>query len=425
MASPSDEDALEVRTRSGRISRPPSRLIEETGWSSSPTRSRSRCSLHPPRIQSVYRHPSPTPSITITESESNTTDTGRSPTQTFSTLAGTVQEKYIQYQNLQEERTYIKEKAREKWEETKEAARKEHTDLANRYTQEVDAVVKILKEFDIQLEETAYKQDKASLELNRYKLGIFRGTDQEEELENKIYLYQTRINEYEKEERPFQKDTEQFVASLKEEQEELLEELQEREIEEKKPTPVPGQFEESPKKPTIERKPSYQQHQKSADIKPEQLFKGKGKEIEEAQLPPPEKPKQQTTMASEKHDFKPPKPRTYSGKGKDKDPETFEQWKQEVLDYFDLTSMLPSKHIQALGYFVNDTARDYYHTKRRKHSDTNPVTIEEMLKGIKNHCIPTTSSNVYWKQWDQVSQIQHGKVQRIGVTAIEIDRIAE
>ena len=130
-------------------------------------------------------------------------------------------------------------------------------------------------------------------------------------------------------------------------------------------------------------------------------------------------------MASEKHNFKPPKPRTYSGKEKDKEPEIFEEWKQEVLDYFDLTSMLPSKHIQALGYFVNDTARDYYHTKRGKHSDTNPVSIEEILESIKNHYIPITSSNVYWKQWVQESQIQHGKVQRIGVTTIEIDRIAE
>ena len=130
-------------------------------------------------------------------------------------------------------------------------------------------------------------------------------------------------------------------------------------------------------------------------------------------------------MASEKHDFKPLKSRTYSGKGQDKDPEIFEQGKQEVLDYFDLTSMLPSKHIQPLGHFVKDTVREYYYTKRKKQSDTNPVTVEEMLKGIKNHCIPTISSNVYWKQWDQVSQIQHGKVQRIGVTTIEIDRIAE
>ena len=102
-------------------------------------------------------------------------------------------------------------------------------------------------------------------------------------------------------------------------------------------------------------------------------------------------------MALEKHNFKPPKPRIYSGKGKDKDPVTFEHCKQEVLDYFDLTSMLPSKHIQALGYFVNDTARDYYHTRRRKNSDTNLVTVEEILKGIKNHCIPIISNNVYWK----------------------------
>ena len=205
-ASPSDEDTLEVRTRSGRISRPPSRLIEETGWSRSPTRSRStgRSSLHPPRIQSVYRHPSPTPSITITESESNTPDRARSPTRTFSTLAGTVHEKYIQYKNLQEERTYIKEKAREKWDETKEAACKGHTDLANQYTQEADAFVKTLKELDTQHEETAYEKDKAFLELNKYKLGIFKGTDQEEELENKIYLYQRRIDEHEEGGRPFE-----------------------------------------------------------------------------------------------------------------------------------------------------------------------------------------------------------------------------
>ena len=42
-----------------------------------------------------------------------------------------------------------------------------------------------------------------------------------------------------------------------------------------------------------------------------------------------------------------------------------------------------------------------------------------------NHCITTINNNVYWKQWDQVSQVQHGKVQRIEVTTIEIDRIAE
>ena len=60
---------------------------------------------------------------------------------------------------------------------------------------------------------------------------------------------------------------------------------------------------------------------------PDQLFKGKGKTIREAQLSPPEKPKQQTMMASDKQDFKHPKPRTYSGEEKDKDTKTFKQWK--------------------------------------------------------------------------------------------------
>ena len=82
------------------------------------------------------------------------------------------------------------------WEETKDAARKGHTDLANQYTQEADAFVNTLKELDTQLKEAAYEKDRAALELNRYKLGIFKGTDQEEELESKIYLYRTRIEEH-------------------------------------------------------------------------------------------------------------------------------------------------------------------------------------------------------------------------------------
>ena len=96
---------------------------------------------------------------------------------------------------------------------------------------------------DTQLEETACEKDKASLELNRYKLGIFKGTDQEEELENKIYIYQTRIDEQEEGERPFKQDTKQLISSFKKEQEELLKQLQDQEKEDKKPTPIPGQFE--------------------------------------------------------------------------------------------------------------------------------------------------------------------------------------
>ena len=228
-ALPSDKDILEVQTRSGRISRPPSQLIKETGQSRSPSRSWSRSSLHPPRIPSVYRHPSPTPSITTTKSESNTPEKEQSPTRTYTTLSGIFSDKCNQYQLLQENRAHIKQKVKEKWEETKEAARKGHTDLANQYTHEVDTIVKTLEELDNQLEDTVYEKDKASRELNKYKLGIYHRTVQKEELEYRTGFFQERVNEYKEGEleRPFQKDTEQFVVSLKEEQEELLEELQE------------------------------------------------------------------------------------------------------------------------------------------------------------------------------------------------------
>ena len=105
-----------------------------------------------------------------------------------------------------------------------------------------------------------------------------------------------------------------------------------------------------------------------------------------------------------------------------KDPEVFEQWKQEVLDYYALTEIPPSTQIQALGYFVNNTAKDYYFTTRNKLSD---ITLEQMLDGLKKHVIPSTHRNTYWKQWDAIHQIKNGKVQRIGNVAIEIDKIAQ
>ena len=91
----------------------------------------------------------------------------------YTTLSGIFSNRYNQYQLLQEECTHIKQKAKDKWEETKEATRKGHTDLANQYTQETDAIIKTLKELDNQLEESVYEKDKASLELNEYKLGIY------------------------------------------------------------------------------------------------------------------------------------------------------------------------------------------------------------------------------------------------------------
>ena len=151
-----------------------------------------------------------------------------------------------------------------------------------------------------------------------------------------------------------------------------------------------GQTESS--KQASEKKNTIEELQKQIDIKPEQLSKEK-EETKDKQLTIQE----QQTMASERHSFKPPKPRTYTGIGQDKDPEVFEQWKQEVLDYYALIHIPPSTQIQALGYFVSTTAKDYYFTTRNKQTD---IILEQMLDELKKHVIPSTHRNTYWKQWE-------------------------
>ena len=70
---PEEDERLEVGTRSGRISRPPSKIIDETGHTLQ-SRSRSRSSLHPPPGPRQER--SPAPSITVTDSAGNTPERG-------------------------------------------------------------------------------------------------------------------------------------------------------------------------------------------------------------------------------------------------------------------------------------------------------------------------------------------------------------
>ena len=48
-----------------------------------------------------------------------------------------------------------------------------------------------------------------------------------------------------------------------------------------------------------------------------------------------------------------------------------------------------------------------------------------MLRGLRQHVVPSTHVNEYWKQWESISQVRNGRVQRIGLTAIEIDKLAQ
>src|SRR5258705_505843 len=48
-----------------------------------------------------------------------------------------------------------------------------------------------------------------------------------------------------------------------------------------------------------------------------------------------------------------------------------------------------------------------------------------MLDLIAKQCIPSTHGNMYWKQWDKVTQTWNGWTQCIGNNAIEINCLCE
>ena len=66
-----------------------------------------------------------------------------------------------------------------------------------------------------------------------------------------------------------------------------------------------------------------------------------------------------------------------------------------MLDYYALTNIPPSTQIQALGYFVSNTAKDYYFTIRNKQTD---ITLEQMLDGLKKHVIPSEGQQGHQKE---------------------------
>jgi hypothetical protein len=141
--------------------------------------------------------------------------------------------------------------------------------------------------------------------------------------------------------------------------------------------------------------------------------------------PPPEPPgdSSNSTMTTPDSKFKPPKPRTFTGKGNDTKAHIFRQWRQEVEDYFELSGIPTRQQLITLGYFVSDAAKDYYQTQRE---ENDKLSIKEALDGLRDHVVPSTQGNNYWNEWNNIAQkTKEGKTRRIGLVAIDIKRVAK
>ena len=155
-ASLPEEETLEVWTRSGRLSRPPSRLIDETRHTFQ-SRSRSRSSLRLPAGPSRPRtEQSPAPGITVTESENNTPERGRSPTleRQHSTISKAYHETYRKYHHLLDQPASLLVKLKHKWDKALDAATRKEEQLAVQYQEESKAITETLCKLDSEVDES-------------------------------------------------------------------------------------------------------------------------------------------------------------------------------------------------------------------------------------------------------------------------------
>ena len=124
--------------------------------------------------------------------------------------------------------------------------------------------------------------------------------------------------------------------------------------------------------------------------------------------------------------FKPPKPRIFTGKGEDQDAARVDTWIQEMKDFLDLSGIKNEQlKIITAQYFLSDTAKDFYATKRATATQDKPLRIDEFLEELKQHVVPSTHVNTYWNDWNKISQTEGGKTKAIKDVALEIERLAQ
>jgi hypothetical protein len=128
-----------------------------------------------------------------------------------------------------------------------------------------------------------------------------------------------------------------------------------------------------------------------------------------------------TTPGPTTGNFKPPKPRIYSGDNNDRDASTLEAWIETLKDYITLSNITDDTlKLRVMQYFLSGTAEDFYHTKRREPD----ITFDLMLAKLKEYLIPSTAINKYWKDWHRIYQTKNGLTRPINEVAIQIEKLA-
>jgi hypothetical protein len=120
-----------------------------------------------------------------------------------------------------------------------------------------------------------------------------------------------------------------------------------------------------------------------------------------------------------------PTPKTLKGNSDDRNPAKIEAWIDEVKDYFILSETPKKNQATVLQYFLEDTAKEFYRTKRKEaNAKGEELDVNQFLEDIQRYLISSTRIGDYWKQWNNIFQVKGDKTQRISDVAIEIQKVA-
>ncbi len=204
-ASPQEE---EITTRSGRVSRPPARLIkelEDLRDTSRKPRSQSRhegSAPHAPRKSSAL---SRSPAISIYS---------RPPSAEPHILYGIEKKAYTKYIQLKDERSVLILRLQTKWAEAIQDELASRIETAKQKAEEASAIIETLEAVDEELEEATLEKDQAALNLANYEAKESTDPKDEKEHLHRAQYYEQKISAYNDGEYGHQKETEELIDTL-------------------------------------------------------------------------------------------------------------------------------------------------------------------------------------------------------------------
>jgi len=104
-----------------------------------------------------------------------------------------------------------------------------------------------------------------------------------------------------------------------------------------------------------------------------------------------------------------PKLATNDGKGKYKTAAVFDVWVRDLRDHLELAEIdLESSYAMIwVGMHLQDgTKMLYIHFKANE--DTKNLGVEEFLKALRQYCIPFTSKEMLWNEFQVICQTLNG-----------------